>query len=212
MRRISLILVPCLALVAACGSGSSSAPSDTGPQTTVAPATQPPTTLAPAPTVAATAAPDTAAPDTVPVTEPTIPLPESLDTKGVEGPYDPGRDARADIALATQMAAAQGKLVLLDFGANWCPDCLVLDELYLDPAVATLLADEYVLVTIDVGEWDHNMDISADYNNAADLGIPALVVLQPDGTIIADTSDGSFASASGFSPADVAAYLQMFVS
>ena len=135
----------------------------------------------------------------------------TFSTFGPDGPYDPARDARADIANAQAVAAASGKLVLLDFGANWCPDCLVLDELYRDPAVAELLRDHFVLVTVDIGEWDHNMDISDDYNHVADVGIPALVVLTADGEILGDTHDGQFASASGFVPQDVLDYLEPFV-
>jgi hypothetical protein len=86
----------------------------------------------------------------------------------------------------------------------------VLDELYHDPAVAQLLADHFVLVTIDIGEWDHNMDVSDDYAHVADVGIPALVVLAADGTILGDTHDGSFASASSFEPQDVLDYLEPF--
>jgi protein disulfide-isomerase len=126
------------------------------------------------------------------------------------GPYEEGRDARADIAAAQALAAQEGKLVLLDFGANWCTDCIVLDELYHDPEVAALLAERYVLVTIDVGEFDRNLDVSAEYNDAAGVGIPSLVVLTADGTIIADTHAGEFASARDFVPSDVLQYLGQF--
>ena len=41
---------------------------------------------------------------------------------------------------ALTAAKADGKHVLLDFGADWCPDCRVLGKLFEDPAVAPFVA------------------------------------------------------------------------
>src|SRR5438093_12777177 len=49
-----------------------------------------------------------------------------------QGPYDKRADAHKDIQTALTEAQADGKLVLLDFGANWCLDCIVLSHLYED--------------------------------------------------------------------------------
>ncbi len=198
--RNVLALIPFALTVGCTDGGSTSETVATAAVTTGVPAT-----TAAADTTTAPAVGDTTLTTAEAVSD------DNFSTHGADGPYDPARDARADIATAERIAAASGKLVLLDFGANWCPDCLVLDELYLDPAVAQLLDEHFVLVTIDVGEWDHNMDVSDDFNHVADVGIPALVVLAADGTILGDTADGSFASASTFAPDDVLAYLTTFV-
>ena len=42
--------------------------------------------------------------------------------------YKEQADARAELNLALASAQAQQKNVLVVFGANWCPDCLALDQ------------------------------------------------------------------------------------
>jgi thiol-disulfide isomerase/thioredoxin len=121
--------------------------------------------------------------------------------------YDPARDADADIRQAQALAASDGRRVLIDFGADWCPDCQVLDRLYRDERVAPLLAERYHLVTVDVGRFDHNLDLAARYGGVIDGGIPALVVLDPAGAVVTTTKDGSFATARSMTAGELADYL-----
>lgn len=85
--------------------------------------------------------------------------------------------------------------MLLDFGADWCVDCVVLDELYSRSAVAPVLAGNYHVVKVDVGEFDKNLDVAAEYINLDTSGIPALVVITPAGEIAYASNDGEFATA-----------------
>ena len=41
-------------------------------------------------------------------------------------PYDEAADADAAVARARAAAKAHHKLLLIDLGGNWCPDCRVL--------------------------------------------------------------------------------------
>ncbi|MGD8241019.1 MAG: thioredoxin family protein, partial [Armatimonadota bacterium] len=91
-----------------------------------------------------------------------------------EGPYDPTADAHQDIEDALRQSQGDQKLVLLDFGANWCVDCLVLDELFQDSKVAEFLQANFRVVHIDVGEFDRNLDISDTYGNPIANGVPAV--------------------------------------
>ncbi|MGF1431649.1 thioredoxin family protein [Kitasatospora sp. LaBMicrA B282] len=109
---------------------------------------------------------------------------------------------------AALTAAAQGdREVLLDFGANWCPDCRALDQMFQSPQVAPLLKADYLVVPIDVGQFDHNVDLAGRYVDLSTSGIPALVVLQPDGTVRTATDDGSFSDARTMDPSQVSAFL-----
>lgn len=127
-------------------------------------------------------------------------------------PYDEQADPKADIAAALERAQADSKLVLLDFGANWCPDCIVLAALFEDPSVKPYLDEHYHVVHIDVGYWDKNLDVSEQYGKPIDKGIPAVVVLTPDGEMVATTKAGELANARTATAQDILAYLHQWVS
>ena len=101
----------------------------------------------------------------------------------------PPSDASKDIAAALARARTDQRYVLVDFGADWCPDCRVLGKLFEDPAVAAFLAANFHLVHVDVGRRDKNSDVVAKYGATSDDWIPAVVVLAGDGTIVARTND-----------------------
>ena len=46
--------------------------------------------------------------------------------------YPATRRADADLAAALKEATREHKHVIVDFGGNWCPDCLVLDHYFHD--------------------------------------------------------------------------------
>jgi len=123
-------------------------------------------------------------------------------------PYDEAADAKADIAAALTAAQGDGKYVLLDFGANWCPDCIALATFFEDPEIRAFLDAHYHVVSIDVGEWDRNLDIAEQYGNPIEAGIPAVVILNPDGDIVTTTNDGAMANARSATKEEILAYLQ----
>ena len=125
-------------------------------------------------------------------------------------PYNEKADPEQDIAAALKQATADHKRVLLDFGANWCPDCIVLSMHFDNAQVKPFLDQHFIVVQIDVGQWDKNLAISEQYGNPIKRGIPAVVVLDADGTQLASTADGSLASASTSQPQEILAYLKQW--
>ena len=103
-------------------------------------------------------------------------------------PVYPVGDARADLAAATAAAKRDGKHVILDFGADWCPDCRVLDAVLKDPAVKPFVEANFHIVRIDVGRRDRNGDLAEQYRATSGEWIPALVALDSSGAIIGGTS------------------------
>ena len=73
--------------------------------------------------------------------------------------YDESADAHADIRAATARAAAEKKDILLIFGANWCVDCRELSANMAKSPLADLIERRYVVVKVDVGNWNRNLDI-----------------------------------------------------
>jgi len=104
---------------------------------------------------------------------------------------DPGQ-AKGDLAAALKTAAASHKRVLIDFGGNWCGDCQVLDLYFHDPANLPILDANFVLVHINIGHMDENVDIAEKYEVPLHRGVPALAVLSDKGTLLYSQKGGEF--------------------
>lgn len=137
--------------------------------------------------------------------------PKATDAPLIE-PYDEKAVPSNDIDAALRLAKGDGKLVLLDFGANWCPDCLVLATLFEDPSVKPYLDENFYVVHIDVGYWDKNLDTSQLYGNPIEKGIPAVVILDGEGNTLATTQDGTLANARTATAPEVLGYLKGWVA
>ena len=96
-------------------------------------------------------------------------------------------DAELAAALDTARASARenDRRVLLDFGADWCPDCREVLRLAHEPTVASLLAEDYETVVIDVGRFDQHTELLQRYGIER---IATLVVLEPSGQKVAQTT------------------------
>ena len=99
---------------------------------------------------------------------------------------------------------------LLDFGANWCPDCLVLAKLLEDKSVKPFLEANFHLVKVNIGSRDMNLDIAQEYGNPIEKGIPAVVVLEPQGRILTTTKGGELANARTATPEEILAHLKQW--
>jgi protein disulfide-isomerase len=122
--------------------------------------------------------------------------------------YDPKADAAADIAAALKAAKQDGRPVLVDFGADWCLDCRVLSARFKESGPSALLA-KYHVVKVDVGEFDHNLNVAERYVDLHTSGIPALTVLDSaSGRLEVATNRGEFANARTMQAAQVEEFLK----
>lgn len=103
--------------------------------------------------------------------------------------YKANANAAQDIRQALAAAGRQHKNVLLDFGGNWCIDCHVLDNAFHQPRIAPLLNGNYVLVHVDVGKYDKNLDLAKKYHVNLEKGVPSLAVLDALGKVLYATGD-----------------------
>ncbi len=55
-----------------------------------------------------------------------------------------------------------------------------------------LLADNYVLVDVNIGKYDMNLDVADKYGVPLKKGVPALAVLSSDGKLLYSQSTGEF--------------------
>jgi thioredoxin 1 len=123
--------------------------------------------------------------------------------------YAPPAAAPGEIAEALSKAKTEHKRVILMFGGNWCIDCHVLDHALHSKAAAPLLAANYILVHVNIGDGsDENQDLAAKYDTPLDKGVPALAVLNPDGTVVYSQKQGEFESSTRIGPEDVVGFLE----
>lgn len=101
----------------------------------------------------------------------------------IAAPYDATADAHQAVAQALGQARRTGKRVVLDFGGNWCPDCRMLGGVLAIPAVDTWVRDHFVLVRIDVGRKDRNLDIAAGYGVTI-TAVPTVLVVTADKRLV----------------------------
>lgn len=122
--------------------------------------------------------------------------------------YDEKADAHRDIAAAISNAEGSQKNVVLIFGANWCPDCHALDEQMHKPALASILEKGFVIVKVDLGREDKNLDVAKQYHVPIEHGIPALAVLNSRGNILYAMDQGQFADARHMSYESIKAFFE----
>lgn len=110
-------------------------------------------------------------------------------------PYNPTADAKADVHHALTEAKADHKPVLVFFGANWCPDCRALAAALKSGRNAQLITSHFNVVKVDVGNFDHNLDVVKRLGNPIAKGIPAAVIVSPSGKVLYATKAGELSNA-----------------
>ena len=103
--------------------------------------------------------------------------------------YPEDANAVDEIRKATGEAGKENKRVLLVFGGNWCIDCHVLDNAFHQPRIAPLLESGFVVVHVDVGRYNKNLNLAKKYYVDLEKGVPAMAVLNSRGGFLYSTSE-----------------------
>jgi thiol:disulfide interchange protein len=119
---------------------------------------------------------------------------------------EPGQ-AKTDLAAALKSAARNHKRVIVDFGGNWCGDCQVLDIYFHNDQNRPILESNYVLVHVNIGRMDENLDIAEKFGIPVTLGVPALAVLADNGKLLYGQRGGEFKSMRRMESAAVTRFL-----
>jgi thioredoxin 1 len=132
----------------------------------------------------------------------------------VSGPITPNRNlfpadanAKGDIKAALAKAAKGKKRVILEFGGVWCYDCHVLDHAFHSSEIEPLLDANFVVVHVDVGRYDKNLDLAKKYEVPLEKGVPALAVLASNGKLLFSQKHGEFEGARRMTVQDVTTFL-----
>lgn len=110
--------------------------------------------------------------------------------------YEEPAEVLAAIETAKGQAAREGKRVAVVFGADWCPDCYAFESSLKHRLVAPIVNPSYVIVKVSVGNRTRNLDLMESYGMVVENGIPAVAVLEPDGSLVVSQRHGEFRNAS----------------
>lgn len=91
--------------------------------------------------------------------------------------------APADVRAGLAKARRTHKRLILDFGGDWCGDCQVLNIYFHQSPNAELLAKYFVLVDVNIGRMDANLDIAHKYG-VPGKAAPALAVVNWNGKVV----------------------------
>jgi thiol:disulfide interchange protein len=106
--------------------------------------------------------------------------------------YSAEANPKAEIASALKQASLEHKRVILSFGGDWCGDCQVLDIYLHQSPNLELLDKNFLLVHVDIGNFDKNLDITKKYDVPLKKGVPALAVLDADGKLLYSQKSAEF--------------------
>jgi thiol-disulfide isomerase/thioredoxin len=122
-------------------------------------------------------------------------------------PYDESADADAQVAAAMAKAKASHKLLLIDLGGNWCGDCRVLAAFMRLPEIAAFVDAHYVVVPVDVGRENKNLQIPRHWGVTKLEGVPSLLVIDRHGRLVDAGHIAALADARHMTPQGLADWL-----
>lgn len=125
--------------------------------------------------------------------------------------YPAEADARKDIDKALQQATTEKKKVILVFGANWCYDCHALDRALHEGPAGKIVQENFLVVHVDIGEGDKNLDLAKKYKIPLEKGVPAVAILDHDAHLLYSSGSGEFEAARRMMKKDLVAFLQRWI-
>src|SRR2546423_9526423 len=124
--------------------------------------------------------------------------------------YRDDADANKEIEAVLKSAILTKKRVLLVFGANWCYDCHVLDQALHQGETGKLVSKSFLVVHVDIGEGEKNLDLVKHYKIPLEKGVPALAVLERDGHLLYSSGQGEFEAARRMMKKDLIQFLRQW--
>jgi thiol-disulfide isomerase/thioredoxin len=87
------------------------------------------------------------------------------------------------IEEARVAAHKNDKFLMVQFGASWCPDCVELSRSLKDVITSNRVEQHFVVVNIDVGEFNRNLNVARSLGVDVSQGIPVAVFFPPHNEI-----------------------------
>jgi thiol:disulfide interchange protein len=112
--------------------------------------------------------------------------------------YDPARNAFADFEMAKRDAKTNGKLILVEFGGDWCIWCRRIEKFMLStPDINKGIDDVFVLLKVNVSDENKNEKFVNEF--PAIKGYPFFVIVDSNGVILESQNTGALEEGKGYS-------------
>ncbi|MEO8466580.1 MAG: thioredoxin family protein [Gammaproteobacteria bacterium] len=125
-------------------------------------------------------------------------------------PYKADVDARMAVEAGKARAAESGKMLMVTFGANWCPDCLTLQKNLRDPETHAYAERNFEMVNVDVGDSAKSARVERDLGMTVNT-IPLAMFYSADGKPICDTQRGELKPSRHYSSREILGFLREVV-
>jgi thioredoxin 1 len=125
-------------------------------------------------------------------------------------PYSAVVDARTALEDGKARAAASGKMLMVTFGANWCPDCVTLHQNLYAAETRAYAEKHFEIVEIDVGDSKKSAAVQRDLGISVNA-IPLAVFYSPTGELVGDTYAGELKPSRHFSSREIRDFLREVV-
>jgi thioredoxin 1 len=119
-------------------------------------------------------------------------------------------DARTALEEGKARAAASGKMLMVTFGANWCPDCVTLHQNLYAAETRAYAEKHFEIVEIDVGDSKKSAAVQRDLGISVNA-IPLAVFYSPTGELVGDTFAGELKPSRHFSSREIRDFLREVV-
>ena len=88
-------------------------------------------------------------------------------------------------------------MLMVTFGANWCPDCVTLHQNLYASETRAYAEKHFEIVEIDVGDSKKNAAVQRDLGISVNA-IPLAVFYSPTGELVGDTFAGELEAVAPF--------------
>ncbi|WP_039913304.1 thioredoxin family protein [Cellvibrio mixtus] len=122
----------------------------------------------------------------------------AIDDKDYNGKYDPARDSFADFEAAKKDAQASGKLILVEFGGEWCVWCHRIEKFILaNPEINSGIDDVFIFLKVNVSDDNKNDKFISQFPEIK--GYPFFAITDSSGVVIGSQNTGLLEKGKGYS-------------
>tara|TARA_B100000029_G_scaffold227254_1_gene225070 strand:+ start:17599 stop:18099 length:501 start_codon:yes stop_codon:yes gene_type:complete len=104
------------------------------------------------------------------------------------------------------------KQAIVIFGANWCPDCRVLEGTLRIPTIKKFMTQNFEILHIDLGRYDINMELLEVLGIPKQEGVPRVVIFDQNGSPLNLDTNDEWRTARDRKQQDIFNYFQSFVN